>query len=1145
MGVYKTACRGCHGGCLFDVTVDNGRVTKAVPSEDGPLNHGRGCMKGRSIMEQMYHPDRLLYPQKRVGPRGGGKWQRITWDEAYDTIVQRMNRLIDQYGPQCISSLTGTGRHHLPYFTRLTNAIGTPNGSTAGGLICLGPRRTAAAMTSGLFCGVDYYGPTRPGGILVWGANPAVSGADGELQWLIKDAVEEGIPMLVVDPKPTELARRAALWLRIRPGTDGALALGLLNLIISQDLYDHEFVERYTYGFAALKERCQEYPLDKVAEITWIPKEQILAAARWIAETKPLGLEQGCAFEQSVNAMDTCRAILMLPAITGNYDVPGGFVESMEIAPAGLPLSNEIPQDKKDLGLSGGFPFTKHDVFSHPYLMLEAIRTGKPYKIRGLFVNANNTLLSMADAKHTYESLKNIEFMVYMDIFMNPTAELADIVLPAALWPEVDCVFAMPEFGDQVLLSQQKLVQVGECKMDEEFFIELCRRAGWNYGYESRWEMMEAQLQEMARRRPELKDFTLDDLRAQGYLAPERTYYNYKSKGFETPTGKFEFYSTAMAEQGADPLPAWREPPETPVSCPELAEAYPLVLTTGGRQQPYFISNNRQIRSLRKAAPFPLVRMSPETAERYGIREGDWVYIETRRGRITQKARLEPGWDLRVVNCDFGWWYPEAGAPGYGWDESNVNVLTIGQAPYDPYLGSYQFRGLLCRIYKNEDCHIEERYYSSRYYLELPEDVASDCVVLDHRKCILCGECVRVCEAQGIGALRIGTQSGVTKVSALREGDLSGSGCVGCGQCHAVCPTGAMGVKSDIDRVKEALKDPETLTVAQIAPSVRVSGGTQGENSMARLVGGLKQLGFDRVYDTVFGADLTVRAEAEEFLERQKAGGPLPLMTSCCPAWVQYCQEQWPQLAANLSTCRSPHQMLAAAARSWHRKQGGSRRLVLVSVMPCTAKKAEILRPESHTDGVQDVDIVLTASELWELLRQAGAEEAPPAQADRPFAQGSGGGTIFGAAGGVAEAVLRYLAPELGLDLRWIAASGVRGEDGVRRVELSAGDKKVRLAVVSGLGNARRLMEQVASGAAQYDLIEVMACPGGCVMGGGQTADPYGRRENRTARSQGLYRTDQAAPARSTQENQELSRLWEELIAGQEQKLLHRNPAQK
>ena len=710
MQIYKTACRGCHGGCLYDITVEDGRITKARPSKDGPLNRGRGCVKGMSIIEQMYHPQRLMYPQKRIGARGSGQWQRISWEEAYDTIADRMNSLIQLYGPECISALTGTGRHHLPYFFRMGNAIGTPNFSSAGGLICLGPRRTGAVMTGGLFAGVDYFGPVRPGGILVWGANPAISGADGELQWFIKDAVREGIPTVVVDPKPNELTRRAKHWLRIRPGTDGALALGILNILIQENLYDHDFVEHYTYGFDALKERCKEYDVERVARITDIPAAEILAAARWIGTTKPLGLEQGCAFEQSVNAMDTCRAIFMIPAITGNYDVPGGFVESMEIAPAGLPPCNKIPAEVAAKGLTGGYPFLKGDMMAHPYLVLEAIKTGKPYKIRGMFIQANNTLISMADAQHTYDCLKELDFLVYMDVFMNPTAELADIVLPAALWPEVDCLFCMPEFADRVLLSQRRCVQVGECKSDEEFILELCRRAGWNYGFTNQRDMLEGQIREMVRRRPELQGITVEQIREKGYLEPERTYENYKTRGFQTPTGKFEFWSTAMEQAGADPLPSWKEPPETPASNSALSEEYPLILTTGSRQQPYFVSNNRQIRSLRKLEPFPIVTIHPAAAAKYGIEEGDWVWIENQRGRITQKAHLDSGMAENVVNAQFGWWYPEAGAPEYGWRESNANVLTAAAPPYDHYLGSYQLRGLLCRVYPNPGCTIEQRY---------------------------------------------------------------------------------------------------------------------------------------------------------------------------------------------------------------------------------------------------------------------------------------------------------------------------------------------------------------------------------------------------------------------------------------------------
>ena len=708
--VYKTACRGCHGGCLFDMTVENGRVTKARPAKDGPLNHGRGCVKGLSILEQMYHSDRIRYPMRRLGEKESGKWERITWDEAYEIISKRMNSLIQSYGPESISTITGTGRHHLPYVPQLSRAIGTPNHTSAGALICMGPRRTAAQMTSGEFCGVDYYGKTRPEGILVWGANPAVSGADGELQWLIKDAVRDGTSLLVVDPKPTELAQKADIWLRVRPGTDGVLAMGILHVLIENDYYDHAFVEQWTYGFEELREECRRYPPEKVEEITWVPAREVLAAAEWLGQKKPLALEWGCGVEQDHNAMDTCRAIFMIPAITGNYDVPGGFVESMQLMPPISPLPNGISAEKRRIGLTGDAVYTAERMMGHPWNVLEAMRTGRPYKIRGAFILANNTLLSMADSQHTYESLRELEFLVYMDFFMTPTAELADIFLPAALWPEVDCFFSMPEFGDQVVLSQRKLVQVGECKTDEEFILELCRRAGWDFGAEHLDEIQQWQVEELVRRRPELTGLSGEELRRVGFVAPERKYYNYRDRGFKTPTGKFEFYSTEMERKGGHPLPRWTPYPESCEQSPALAEKYPLVLTTGGRQQPFFVSNNRQILSLRMREPFPRVRIHPRTAEKYGIRNGDWVWIENQRGRITQKALLVEGLDERVVNCDFGWWYPEAPAPEHGWRESNANILTNAEPPHDPFMGSYQMRGLLCRIYKNPECTIEQRY---------------------------------------------------------------------------------------------------------------------------------------------------------------------------------------------------------------------------------------------------------------------------------------------------------------------------------------------------------------------------------------------------------------------------------------------------
>ena len=696
------------------VTVENGRAVHIRPDPDGPLNRGRACVKGMSILEQMYHPDRVTGPMRRLGPRGSGRWEPISWDEAYDEMARKLGALRERFGPESIALISGTGRHHLSQFWRFANVLGTPNATSAGALICLGPRKNAAELTAGHFGGVDYYGDVKPGGILVWGANPAISGADGELQFFMQDAVKAKTPLIVVDPKPNELTAAARLWLPLRPGTDGALALGLLHLIMEGGLYDREFVEKYTHGFEALRERCKKFPPHRVSQITALPEPLLHEAAELIASIKPLSLEWGCAIEQSTNALQTCRAIFMLPAITGNYDIPGGFVESMEIAPTADILPERLSPAVAAKCISGGYPLCNGDaspkLFAHPYLTLDAIKTGKPYPVRALISSANNTLLSMADSRHTYECLSALDYFVYMDFFRTPTAELADLFLPAALWPEVDSVFCMPEFGDVAALCMQETVRVGDCKSDEEVFLELTKRMGLDYGAESQREILDGILAELGRRRPEYAGLDFDAFKKLGWIAPRREYLAYQRRGFDTPTGKFEFFSTRLEKAGADPLPDWQEPPETPASRPELLRDYPLILTTGSRVQPYFISNNRQIKSLRKRHPFPLASMNPATGAAYGIADGDWIYIKTLRGRITQKAKFLPDMPENVVNCEMGWWYPEAGAPDYDWAVSNANILTAGAPPHDPVGGAYSLRALLCAIAPNPDCTIEARY---------------------------------------------------------------------------------------------------------------------------------------------------------------------------------------------------------------------------------------------------------------------------------------------------------------------------------------------------------------------------------------------------------------------------------------------------
>lgn len=431
-----------------------------------------------------------------------------------------------------------------------------------------------------------------------------------------------------------------------------------------------------------------------------------------------------------------------------------------------------------------------------------------------------------------------------------------------------------------------------------------------------------------------------------------------------------------------------------------------------------------------------------------------------------------------------------------------------------------------------------------------PLDFSSPSIVRDPNKCILCGDCVRMCDnVQSVNAIDFAYRGTRALVTPAFNKKIAETDCVNCGQCRVVCPTGAISIHTNTDTVWDLLADKNTKVVAQIAPAVRVAVGDRfglpkGENVMGKLVNVLHRLGFDEVYDTSYGADLTVIEESEELLNRLEAGENLPLFTSCCPAWVKFCEERYPDLAKNLSTCRSPQQMFGAVVREYYKdpEKSGGKRIVSVSIMPCTAKKEEILRPESTTNGKQDIDYVLTTTELIGMIRKAGIrfEDLEIEATDMPFGIGSGAGVIFGVTGGVTEAVLRRLREGHNrADMEKIKFSGVRGEDGLKEVEFDYNGRTIRAAVVNGLGNANSLMKRIQSGEVQYDFVEVMACRRGCIMGGGQPVpvDP----ESRIARSKGIYDTDINTQIKKSNENPLVQSLYDGLLKGKTHELLHRN----
>ena len=433
------------------------------------------------------------------------------------------------------------------------------------------------------------------------------------------------------------------------------------------------------------------------------------------------------------------------------------------------------------------------------------------------------------------------------------------------------------------------------------------------------------------------------------------------------------------------------------------------------------------------------------------------------------------------------------------------------------------------------------------YKPQLPLDYSSPCLVRDPNKCILCGDCVRTCdEIQGLGILDFAYRGSNMTVTTAFDKPLAETDCVGCGQCRVVCPTGAITIKHNIHPVWEALADPNIRVVVQIAPAVRVAIGDKfgipkGENSLGKLVAALRRMGFDEIYDTNFGADLTVIEESKELLERLESGENLPLFTSCCPGWVKFVENKHPELKNNLSTCRSPQQMFGALLKEDARlNEVDKRKTMVVSIMPCTAKKAEILRPDSFTDGEQDVDFVLTTNEVTRMIREAGIDLAqmPSEALDMPFGLSSGAAAIFGVTGGVTEAVLRRLIGSSKVeDLEQISISGVRGDDSIKEVNVTLGEREVKIAVVNGLRSAEEVIQKIQSGEAYYDFVEVMACKRGCIAGGGQPL-PIGPRTKK-ARFEGMYAIDDIAQIKLSTQNPIITELYNGFLKGKEHKLLH------
>ncbi|WP_094607683.1 Acetylene hydratase [Sporomusa silvacetica DSM 10669] len=722
---------GCHDSCGVLFYTKDGKLEKIEGDPNAPYNQGRLCMRCLNMIETVYHPDRLKWPLKRVGKRGENKWERITWDEAYDMIVENVRKFQKENGPESIVGLEGTGRNIVwitPYLTYC--GFGSPNFGLGflSGDSCYLPRVSTTFATCGDFNVVDcsqnlpdrYADPEWkvPEVIMIWGNNPLVSNGDNFLGHWIVDVMKMGTKLIVVDPQLTWLAARADHWLQIRPGTDAALALAMINVIISEGLYDKKFVEEWTYGFDELAERAKQYPPDKVAEISWVPKEQIIEAARFFAKANPGALQWGLAVDQSVSGIPCAHALTCINALCGNLDVPGGnmmvrcaYNVADSYGAGKWNLSEEM--NRKQLGFDISPMHQNHfSASAHGDSILRAIETDRPYPVKMLWMQTTNPIANMgAEAPRIYKALKKVEFNVVVDLFMTPTAvACADLVLPAGMSCERNSVRAWwwP------LKSISKVTQYEECKSDEQIVLELGKRLNpelfpWETDVDMMtWFIQSGKLFPVAW--PPQAEFTFDDLKKNVISAPKWEYKKYEKgllrndgePGFNTPTGKVELFVTVFDGWGQDPLPYYEEPHESPVTTPELFKQYPLVLTTGQRQWEYFHSEQRQMPTMREFKPDPIVEIHPETAAAQGIQEGDWVWIENMRGKCKQKAKLSHTLNPKVIRAEHGWWFPEkAGAEPslFGVFDSNINNL-IPMMQHGPSGYGSPYKAQICKIYK-------------------------------------------------------------------------------------------------------------------------------------------------------------------------------------------------------------------------------------------------------------------------------------------------------------------------------------------------------------------------------------------------------------------------------------------------------------
>ena len=780
-------CALCISRCGAIATVENGRFVALKPDPSHPTGQAL-CIKGRVAPELVYHPDRLLYPMKRTRPKGDADsgWQRISWDEALDTVAKKLTELSDQYGPETVafnnaSPSTSALSDSVDWIRRLRRAFGSPNHSISMEL-CGWGRYLANQYSFGVGLPADCMPDLENAGcILFWGYNPTVSRIAHATATVA--AQKRGARLIVVDPRLAGLARKADQWLRVRPGSDGALALGLAHVMIDRGWYDEGFVRNWTNGplliradngrflreqdlarsgaaenylawdqtdgrpvaydpslgsyaadnsklalfgsfdietlqgsvtcrpaFQLTTELCGRYDPKEVERITGVEADQVIRTAQMLWDARPVAYMAWSGLEQQSNATQIARAIGLVYALTGNFDAKGGNVQFPAAPSANIQGDDMLSAEQraKTLGLADrplGPSRFDHVTSAEIY---RAILDHQPYAVRGLVSFGSNLLVAHADCERGREALAALDFHVHADLFMNPSAEMADIVLPTTSPFESEALkigFEISEAACSLIQLRKKLVEPrGEARSDIQIIFDLACRLGFGQVF---WD---GDIDSAYRHQLAPSGVTLETLRENpaGVRVPLQTRYQKYAertdnvpRGFDTPSRKVEFYSETFLKQGYPPLPDYEEPLVGPHSRPDLASRYPLILTCA-KDSLYCESQHRGLPSLRRRALDPQVDLHPAAAAAREIGPGDWVIIETPKGRMRARARINEALDPQVVCGQHGWWQacPEIGAPGFepfGPDSANFNLL-IGHDDVDPVSGSVPLRAYVCEI---------------------------------------------------------------------------------------------------------------------------------------------------------------------------------------------------------------------------------------------------------------------------------------------------------------------------------------------------------------------------------------------------------------------------------------------------------------